>query len=391
MHSLKLLRRLVPVAMMASALTACSKDKGLAPDKATAQLSGYNHTAEYIHEFYVDGAWGGNVFAYSGGGSFVCCLVYPRQWREGLSAKVRWSTTSSDPKAAGTAAESRWHELVVPIEPFKEPGTTLNVHFLEGGKVRLIVFSGSDLAPGYPGPRLPPKPKDFKLSATWNLTASKSCCGRTLWASPVPASQPLGSRSFGPCQLRRRATGGTTHLAANATVLAAPGTSPVRPGVPPRGNSRNALAPRMAACARPIASRKSTSACSLRAPTTTWCVTNRRWVTQTSSASSTHTSRTGRTTSGSTSRASAPRSPRSAKTAKTPAERSMPPAARRASTTPCCRCSTPCAVPARKWIWPRKPRCGRSSPAAAAMACPPGGGWATPRWSPSSSASTSAC
>jgi hypothetical protein len=28
--------------------------------------------------------------------------------------------------------------------------------------VRLIVFSGSDLAPGYPGPRLPPKPKDFK-------------------------------------------------------------------------------------------------------------------------------------------------------------------------------------------------------------------------------------
>jgi hypothetical protein len=162
MTTLRSLQRLLPAALMATAMTACSQGQGLPPDKATAQLSGYNHTPDYIHEFYVDGAWGGNVFAYKGGGKFVCCLVYPRQWREGLTAKVRWSTTSSDPQATGAAAESTWHELVVPIEPYPEPGTTLNVHFLPNHQVRLIVFSGSDLAPGYPGPRLPPKPKDFK-------------------------------------------------------------------------------------------------------------------------------------------------------------------------------------------------------------------------------------
>ena len=156
------LRRLVPVALMVSALTACSKDSGLPDGKATAQLSGYNHTEEYIHRFYVDGAWGGNVFAYSGGGSFVCCLIYPTVWRPGLSAKVRWSTSSSDPKASGPATEPHWHEAIVPIEQYQEPGTTLNVHFLPDNKVRLIIFSGSDLAPGYPGPRLPDKPKDFK-------------------------------------------------------------------------------------------------------------------------------------------------------------------------------------------------------------------------------------
>lgn len=162
MKMVRLFRCVLPIALMTSALGACSKDNGLDPDKATAQLSGYNHTGDYIHEFYVDGAWGGNVFAYSGGGKFVCCLIYPKEWRTDLAAKVRWSTTSSDPKATGPAAEVRWHEAMVPIEQYREPGTTLNVHFLPGHKVRLIVFSGNDLAAGYPGPTLPPKPKDFK-------------------------------------------------------------------------------------------------------------------------------------------------------------------------------------------------------------------------------------
>ena len=153
-------RRLIAMALMASALTACSKEP--LPEKLTAQISGYNHTDQYIHQFYVDDAWGGNVMAYTGGGSFVCCIVYPRQWRDGLKAKVRWTTSSPDPNATGPETQERWHEAVVPIEAYKAPGTTLNVHFLPGDKVRLVIFSGSDQAEGYPGPRLPKKPKDFK-------------------------------------------------------------------------------------------------------------------------------------------------------------------------------------------------------------------------------------
>ena len=149
-------------ALMATTMSACSKEEGLAPDKATAQISGYNHTGDYIHQFYVNGSWGGNVFAYGGGGKFVCCLIYPRQWRAGLTATVKWSTSSSDPKATGDDIEDHWHEVVVPLEKYDVPGTSLNVHFLPEGKVRLIVTSGSADQPNYPGPPPPVKPKGFK-------------------------------------------------------------------------------------------------------------------------------------------------------------------------------------------------------------------------------------
>lgn len=147
--------------LMTACVSACSKD-GLPADKLTANLSGYNHTADYIHQFYVDEAWGGNVFAYRGGGKFVCCLIYSRKWAPGMQATVRWTTSSSDPNASGDAVVEKWHEAVVPIEKYDKPGTTLNVHFLPEGKVRLLITSMSDIHPDYPGPRLPPKPKDFK-------------------------------------------------------------------------------------------------------------------------------------------------------------------------------------------------------------------------------------
>lgn len=143
-------------ALLGTTVSGCPGQRGEGKDHATAQISGYNHTEDYIHQFYVDGAWGGNVFAYSGEGSFVCCLVYPQSWRAGLAARVRWTTSSSDPHAVRVAAEEHWHEAEVPMEPYKTAGTTHNVHFLEGGKVR-------DRAPSYLGPRLPPKPAGFKL------------------------------------------------------------------------------------------------------------------------------------------------------------------------------------------------------------------------------------
>lgn len=159
---LRLLRALVPSALMVTAIAACSKDSQMPADKASAQISGYNHTADYIHKFSVDGAWGGNVRAYGGGGSFVCCVIYPLVWYPELTARVRWTTSSSDPEATGDAAIGKWHELVVPIEKYEKPGTTLNVHFLPQGEVRLIVTSGSANQPNYPGPPAPVKPADFK-------------------------------------------------------------------------------------------------------------------------------------------------------------------------------------------------------------------------------------
>jgi hypothetical protein len=159
-----LYRVVAPLLMLALATPACSRQpakEGIGPDQITANISPYNHTHEYIHQLYVDEAWGGNSFAYGGGGKFVCCVVYPKVWRAGLSAKIRWTTSSSDPNATGDAAKEKWHEKVVPIERYTEPGTTLNVHFLPGGEVRLIITSMSAGTPGYPGPSAPERPADF--------------------------------------------------------------------------------------------------------------------------------------------------------------------------------------------------------------------------------------
>ncbi|TXD56848.1 DUF3304 domain-containing protein [Ralstonia sp. TCR112] len=146
------------------ALTACAKKPDPMEGKATADITSYNHTPDYIHQFYVDGTWGGNSFAYGGGGSFVCCLVYPKIWRPGLTAKVKWTTSSSDPNAEGDAAQEHWHEVVVPIEKYKDDGGTLNVHFLPDGKVRLIISNMVAGQPNYPGPSYPIKPADFHFA-----------------------------------------------------------------------------------------------------------------------------------------------------------------------------------------------------------------------------------
>lgn len=151
-------------ASLLTPLPACSEKPpagGLRADQEIAKLSVYNHTGDYIHQSYINGQGGGNAYAYTGGGSFVCCIVYPSKWHEGLTAKVRWTTSSSDPSATGRDAEGQWHEKVVPIDRYREPGTTLNIHFLPGGEVRLIVTSMTAGWPGYPGPAAPVKPAGY--------------------------------------------------------------------------------------------------------------------------------------------------------------------------------------------------------------------------------------
>ncbi|QGJ68034.1 DUF3304 domain-containing protein [Xanthomonas oryzae pv. oryzae] len=50
---------------------------------------------------------GGNSYAYGGGGSFVCCITYPRKWNSKLVAEVKWTTSSSNPSDPRILT---WHE-----------------------------------------------------------------------------------------------------------------------------------------------------------------------------------------------------------------------------------------------------------------------------------------
>lgn len=149
---------LCALALLVLPLVACSGKKR-APESQSANISAYNHTGDYIHQFYVDGAGGGNSRPYGGGGSFVCCISYPAKWRPGLSAKVKWTTSSGNPKdTSPEAAVEHWHEKVVSIEKYDEPGGLLNVHFLPNGEVRLIISNKRAGAKDYPGPAYPAKP-----------------------------------------------------------------------------------------------------------------------------------------------------------------------------------------------------------------------------------------
>ena len=121
--------------LMTLGLIGC-EEKPKVVEPSFINITGYNHTEDYIHQFYVDQGGGGNVFAYGGGGKFVCCIGVPEEWRPGLTATVRWTTSASRNKPY---TGETWHEQVVIIEPYGKEATTLNVHFLPLGKVRLII------------------------------------------------------------------------------------------------------------------------------------------------------------------------------------------------------------------------------------------------------------
>jgi len=149
-------------ALAVLSLAACSSKKPTA-ESYSANLSAYNHTEDYIHQFYVDGAGGGNSRPYGGGGSFVCCISYPAQWRPGLSATVEWTTSSGIPgDRRPEAIKPTWHKRVVQIDRYDVPGGTLNVHFLAESDVRLVISNMGAGAKGYPGPAYPVKPSDWK-------------------------------------------------------------------------------------------------------------------------------------------------------------------------------------------------------------------------------------
>lgn len=155
--ALDTVNRTVNLALCILALAACSTNER-APESYSVNISPYNHTGDYIHQFYVDGGGGGNSRPYGGGGSFVCCVSFPAEWRPGLSAHVKWTTSSGNPNDTSPgAAVEHWHEKTVPIDKYDVPGGVLNVHFLPRGEVRLIISNKGAGAKDYPGPAYPVK------------------------------------------------------------------------------------------------------------------------------------------------------------------------------------------------------------------------------------------
>jgi Protein of unknown function (DUF3304) len=139
-----------------------SPSDDLPKDKIRLYLAFHNHTGDFITASSVQDEGYAQVRAYSSS-EHGCCVVYPKIWDASILGKVRWATSSSDPKATGEDAIAKPHEATIPVEPYTESGdsTRLNVHFLPAGQVRLVVSDKRATNPDYPGPPAPEKPADF--------------------------------------------------------------------------------------------------------------------------------------------------------------------------------------------------------------------------------------
>ena len=111
---------------------------GCADSEFSAQIVPYNHTDQYIDAVYVNGRWGGNSFAHSGGGSFVCCVKLPARPPKGFTVTVGWEDK-----------DGKRHERNVLVPEFSEPGN-LMVHFLRQDRIKVFVSNVYLRHPDYP-------------------------------------------------------------------------------------------------------------------------------------------------------------------------------------------------------------------------------------------------
>lgn len=156
-------RRFLLISFSALVLSACNTaPKPTASARIPIQITAYNHTQDYIHQYYIDEKSGGNVRAYGIDG-ILCCTTIPEKWHEGLTATVKWTTSSGIPGDRRPGAEKEtWHEKKVAIEPYTRPVNVIAPHFLPNGEVRLIVSRNLAGSSEYPGPGEPVAPPGWK-------------------------------------------------------------------------------------------------------------------------------------------------------------------------------------------------------------------------------------
>jgi hypothetical protein len=137
---LSALASLIGVAACSQPATASDPNK--TRNRVPVQLHGYNHTNQSIYTFSVDGAWGGSVLANGDSGFTSGGRGLPRVWVPGIKVSVEWT-----PKP--DSDELRTDIVDVPAYNGKAI-STLNVHFLRDGTVKVFATHTSILHPDYP-------------------------------------------------------------------------------------------------------------------------------------------------------------------------------------------------------------------------------------------------
>lgn len=97
-------------------------------------ISGYNHTKNtYVNLFSVDKVSGANYGPGEGGTGSTCCVELPAKWIPGLHVTVRWEYS------IGLKSSALFqHSVEIEVPKYSTPAT-INVHFYESKKVKVIV------------------------------------------------------------------------------------------------------------------------------------------------------------------------------------------------------------------------------------------------------------
>lgn len=101
-------------------------------------VASYNHTTNtYVSWLSVNGAAGPNSYPGTGGGGDACCVVLPRVWKPGMRVVVAWGYT-----IGLKDADEKRQTVEIEVPKYAKPGT-VNVHFYEGHRVKVIVSNCS--------------------------------------------------------------------------------------------------------------------------------------------------------------------------------------------------------------------------------------------------------
>lgn len=139
-------------------LAACFEEETVA-----VSYSANNHTDKWIISILVNDEGGILGAAPQGSGTGICCVVLPRKWRPGLSARIKWRYDST-PKldshgkivtndGVPVLIESPWNERTIELPPYDHRMGTFQLHFYPDSEVRSVVSNYFPRHPKYPEPK----------------------------------------------------------------------------------------------------------------------------------------------------------------------------------------------------------------------------------------------
>lgn len=135
-------------ALLLATLAGC-----LEAEKEALSYSAINRTDIDIVAIAVNGKGGVlNASALSGGGDAICCVLLPKKWRSGLTAKIAWQEGGVfkrdergnvvKERGVPVVIESPWKEKSVEIPRYSDSMGTFYMVFYPNDEVRVAIKNG---------------------------------------------------------------------------------------------------------------------------------------------------------------------------------------------------------------------------------------------------------